>query len=88
MKFSPTVAEMADMSPMCSIMEAMAMGAITKMAEMSNLATLPVKLVTNGWNPRIGASAMPEKSSMGPVAPVAASVITVAPQALAITATR
>ena len=26
MKFSPTVAEMAEMSPMCSIMEATAMG--------------------------------------------------------------
>ena len=35
---SPTVAEMADMSPMCSIMAAMAMGAITRMEVRSNLA--------------------------------------------------
>ena len=37
MKFSPTVAEMADISPMCSIMVARAIGAITRMAVMSNL---------------------------------------------------
>ena len=37
MKFSPTVAEIADISPMCSIMVAMAIGAITRMAVMSNL---------------------------------------------------
>ena len=54
MKFSPTVAEMADISPMCSIMEAMAMGAMTKMAEISNFATLPPKFVTKGWKPRMG----------------------------------
>ena len=38
MKFLPVVEEMADMSPMCSIMEAMAMGAITRMAVRSNFA--------------------------------------------------
>ena len=71
MKFSPTVAEIADMSPMCSIMEAMAMGAMTKMAEISNFATLPPKFVTKGWKPRMGfvplrsvVSARPEKSTM------------------------
>ena len=36
-KFSPTVAEMADISPTCSIMVAMAIGAITRMAVTSNL---------------------------------------------------
>ena len=40
MKFCPTVAEMADMSPMCSIMAARAMGAITRIAVRSNLADL------------------------------------------------
>ena len=38
MKFVPVVEEMAEMSPMCSIMAAMAMGAITRMAVRSNLA--------------------------------------------------
>ena len=37
-KSSPTVAEMAEMSPMCSIMAAMAMGAMTRMEVRSNLA--------------------------------------------------
>lgn len=54
MKFSPTVAEMAEMSPMCSIMEATAMGAITRMADRSNLATLPEKSVKKGCRPRMG----------------------------------
>ena len=38
MKFLPVVEEMADMSPMCSIMAAMAMGAMTRMEVRSNLA--------------------------------------------------
>ena len=36
-KFLPTVAEIADISPMCSIMVAAAIGAITKIAVKSNL---------------------------------------------------
>ena len=56
MKFSPTVAEMAEMSPMCSIMEATAMGAITRMADRSNLATLPEKSVKKGCRPKMGFS--------------------------------
>ena len=36
-KFSPTVAEMADISPTCSIIVAMAIGAITRTAVTSNL---------------------------------------------------
>ena len=39
------------MSPMCSIMEAMAMGAMTRMAVRSNLATLPEKFCRKGWRP-------------------------------------
>ena len=37
MKFSPTVAEIADISPICSIMVARAIGAMTKIAVISNL---------------------------------------------------
>ena len=38
MKLRPVVEEMAEMSPMCSIMAAMAMGAMTRIAETSNFA--------------------------------------------------
>ena len=71
MKFSPTVAEMADTSPMCSIMEATAMGAMTRMAVRSNLATLPEKFFRKGWRPSTAFSpvsrelpAKPEKSTI------------------------
>ena len=37
MKLRLVVAEMADISPMCSIMEATAMGAMTRMEVTSNL---------------------------------------------------
>ena len=36
-KFSPTVAEIADISPICSIIDAIAIGAITRIAVRSNL---------------------------------------------------
>ena len=52
------------MSPMCSIMEAMAMGAMTRMAEISNLATEPPKLVTKGWKPSTSAPARLVKSTL------------------------
>ena len=51
------VEEMAEISPMCSIMAAMAIGAMTRMAETSNLA------MTNCWKPRKLASLTPEKST-------------------------
>ena len=56
-KFSPTVAEMADISPICSIMAATAMGAMTRMEVRSNLAK------TKGCSPTSSAAAMPEKST-------------------------
>ena len=61
MNFSPTVAEMAEMSPICSIIEAMAIGAITRMAVISNLAIEPLKSVKNGWRPMIFAPLMDAK---------------------------
>ena len=82
MKFSPTVAEMADISPMCSIMEARAMGAITRMEERSNLATEPVKSVKKGWRPAKLALLTLEKSIRGAPAAV------VTPARLAATATK
>ena len=80
MKFSPTVAEMADMSPMCSIMAAMAMGAITRMEVRSNLAMEPVKLVKKGWRPMGLEAATAEKSMR------ASPAAFWAPRALAMTA--
>ena len=53
----PVVEEMADTSPICSIMAAMAMGAMTRMAEMSNLA------ITNCCRPTIWASFTAVKST-------------------------
>ena len=53
----PTVAEMADISPICSIMAATAMGAMTRMEVRSNLAK------TKGCSPTSSAAAMPEKST-------------------------
>ena len=38
MKFLPTVAEMADISPTCSIIAAIAIGAITRIDVRSNFA--------------------------------------------------
>ena len=61
MKLSPTVAEMAEMSPICSIIEAMAIGAMTRMAVRSNLAIDPLKFVKNGWRPMILAPDSVEK---------------------------
>ena len=86
MKFLPTVAEMADISPMCSIMAAMAMGAMTRMEVTSNLAIEPPKSVMKGWKPRIREAATEEKSIRGTTSP--AALRAVAPMALAITATR
>ena len=56
MKFSPTVAEIADISPMCSIMVASAIGAITKIAVRLNLHSW------KGGRPTQDADAMLEKS--------------------------
>ena len=51
------VAETAEMSPMCSIMAAMAMGAITRMEVRSNFAS------TKGGRPTAPTSFAPEKST-------------------------
>ena len=55
-KFWPTVAEMADMSPMCSIMVATEIGAMTRIAVRSNLQ------IWNGGRPMNLALATLEKS--------------------------
>ena len=57
MKFLPVVEEIAEMSPMCSIMAAMAMGAMTRMEVMSNLA------MTNFCRPTKSALATSVKST-------------------------
>ena len=59
MKFWPTVAEMAAMSPMCSIMAARAMGMMVRMAPRSNLA------MAEAWmgKPKRSAAAMGAKST-------------------------
>ena len=67
------------MSPMCSIMAAMAMGAMTKMEVRSNLAR------KKGWMPTGAAEARPEKSMRGTTLPAASRAV--APMALAIRAT-
>ena len=85
-KFSPTVAEMADMSPMCSIMAATAMGAMTRMEVTSTLAIEPVKSVKKGCRPIGAAAVTAEKSIRGITEPEASTAV--APRALAATATR
>ena len=79
MKLWPVVEEMADTSPMCSIMAAMAMGAITRMAETSNLAMM------NFWRPIRWASPTEAKFTRGCMTPLASG--SWAPQAVAMTAT-
>ena len=79
MKFLPVVEEMADMSPMCSIMAAMAMGAITRMEVMSNLA------MTNCCRPTMPALLTEAKLIRGCMTPLASGSF--APQAVAIRAT-
>ena len=68
MKFSPTVEEMAQMSPMCSIMVANAMGMIAMIAVTSRLTSqLPMREKTVFSNltgrPIHAALATPEKST-------------------------
>src|SRR5699024_12675929 len=63
MKLRPTVAEMADMSSMCFIMEAMAMGAMTRMEVRSNLATEPEKSVKKGCRPTMPSPRSEEHTS-------------------------
>ena len=58
MKFLPVVEEMAEMSPMCSIMAAMAMGAMTRIEVTSNLAR------TNFCRPTKSAPATSVKSTL------------------------
>ena len=55
MKLRSTVAEIAEISPMCSIMEAIAIGAIARIAVMLNLQR------KNFGTPTIGALATPAK---------------------------
>ena len=56
--FVPVVAEIAEISPTCSIIVAIAMGAITSMALTSNLA------IRKSGNPTHALSAIVEKSSI------------------------
>ena len=58
MKFSPTVADIADISPTCSIMLAMAIGAMTSIAVRLNLGSW------NGGRPTQAAEAVPAKLRM------------------------
>ena len=79
MKLWPVVEEMADTSPMCSIMAAMAMGAMTSTADTSNLARM------NFWRPMRCASPTEAKLTRGCMTPLASG--SWAPQRVAITAT-
>ena len=80
MKFLPVVEEMAEISPMCSIMAAMAMGAITRMAVRSNFAS------TNCCRPTKLALFTAEKLMRGCMTPLASG--SWAPQRVATSATR
>ena len=79
------MAEIAEISPMCSIIAAMAMGAMTRMEVTSNLATEPVKSVKKGCSPTGAEAATEVKSIRGTTFPAESSAV--APQALAMTAT-
>ena len=79
MKFLPVVEEMAETSPMCSIMAAMAMGAMTRMEVTSNLA------MTNFCRPTKSALLTEAKLIRGCMTPSAPGSF--APQAVAISAT-
>ena len=79
MKLLPVVEEMAEISPMCSIMAAMAMGAMTSTADTSNLARM------NFWRPIRWASPTEAKLTRGCMTPLASG--SWAPQAVAMTAT-
>ncbi len=70
---------MAEMSPICSIMEAMAMGAITRMEVISNLA------MTNFCRPTRLAELTLLKLIRGTTLPAVSTAV--APKALAIRAT-
>ena len=68
MKFSPTVEEIAQMSPMCSIIVAKAMGMMAMIAVTSRLVSqLPMRektvFSTLTVSPIHGAAATPEKST-------------------------
>ncbi len=63
MKLWPVVEEMAEISPMCSIMAAMAMGAMTSTADTSNLARM------NFWRPIRWASPTEAKLTSGCITP-------------------
>ena len=74
------VEEMAEISPMCSIIAAMAIGAMTRMAETSNLA------MTNCCRPIRFALLTEAKLTSGCITPFASG--SCAPQAVAMSATR